>query len=132
MTPAARLAEIEQRVKDATRGPWQWWDQRHCLITETPDHNGAYDYILDQAPGNDPHDRSWLVKNCDMSFIVHAREDIPFLLTLLRQQQAVVERIDREFGGLMVRTYDAEGVMQRQTIRDVLGLAALTEAEGPS
>jgi len=71
----ARIAEIRERARKATAGPWEWRaDFPNCVGTQ----GNLTDLICE-----DGADSSVGLTGSDNEFIAHAREDIPYLLSLV-------------------------------------------------
>lgn len=70
-----RIAEIEEREKEATKGPW--WCHR-LNISE-------FDSVFEEATF-----KNW---NGDGKFIGHSREDIPWLLSQLKLHREAVKEL---------------------------------------
>jgi len=95
------LGEIEARANAATPGPWAWegesgdsWPQSdNSLVTAyVPDGREWPESIL-SGWGYDASGIS-VEKDADGEFIAHARTDIPALLAMVREQRAVIERVE--------------------------------------
>lgn len=85
MSDEQRLAEIRSRADAATPGPWlvggapnATWQQVYC-----PRDNNL-NVVQSMRGGR------------DASFVAHAREDIPWLLDLVRQQARVIADLQEE------------------------------------
>lgn len=86
MTRSGRLKEIRERVEKASPGPWSWYwrkedGQTDCGVTREPIPGHVYSVCRapryeNEGPGSD-----------NLWFIAHAREDIPFLLQELAEQE---------------------------------------------
>ncbi len=87
MTDQNRIAEIKARCERATPGPWAWYEIAREIFTE----NGVP--VVAGTEGN-----GVAANDDDFEFIIHAREDIPFLLAQLaerqRREKAAVECIE--------------------------------------
>jgi len=88
------LAEIEERAKKATIGPWDVSDTSELRVTWRPDHD--HEFQDKNAPIC--HMRwvsgmGFTLVNEDADFIAHSREDIPALI-------AEVHRLEAENGKL--------------------------------
>jgi len=82
-----RLREIEERASKASPGPWR--AIREASADETA---CGYDlYSLDGPTWLEEGDYAYLARN-DAEFAAHAREDIPWLLSLLREREKQMER----------------------------------------
>ena len=85
-----RLAEIEARYEDAHRGPWVY--QHELVGTEQRDRiaveasNIAIAYGIGYYP------------NPNMTFIAHAREDVPALVAEVRRLRALIQAECRNDG----------------------------------
>lgn len=80
------LLKIEERVKAATPGEWKFNDQFGWLESDTQtilsaSHDGNFISNVD-------------IKKNNAEFIAHAREDVPKLISALRQSQKRVERLE--------------------------------------
>ena len=75
------LAEIEARLKAATEGPWRYvaHNKRHPIET--------LDEPLMEAFVCDEDDAEIEISERDCVFIAHAREDIPWLLDVIRKKE---------------------------------------------
>jgi len=94
-----RLREIEERASKASPGPWR--AIREASADETA---CGYDlYSLDGPTWLEEGDYAYLARN-DAEFAAHARDDIPWLLSLIRELDAEIrrlrERLDRLESGL--------------------------------
>lgn len=77
-----QITEIEEREKRATPGPWR----------EEWGWVGAFKHPFLVRPG---HDGIAFIKGevDDFRFMLNARQDVPFLLDLVKEQQAEIERL---------------------------------------
>ncbi|MBY6273548.1 MAG: hypothetical protein CW346_15230 [Bacillaceae bacterium] len=91
-----RLREIEERVSKATPGPWEAYGVGGIHMDGTSDG-----YSVMTAAGKRLH--SPYMTQADADFIAHAREDVPWLLSLLRER----EEQARQLGVQMERYLDA-------------------------
>jgi hypothetical protein len=79
------LGEIEARAQAATEGPWEHEPYRGQ--NQNGDYAGGHifdgdgEYLISE------------VSDRDGAFIAHARKDVPTLLTLVREQQARLDRV---------------------------------------
>lgn len=87
---AKRLAEIQARV-DAATDNWKY----------EPDDEGSSmgwimrnNEILFSVSGDSAQ------QDFNASFAAHARQDVPFLLSLIAEQTAEIERLNREIDGI--------------------------------
>jgi hypothetical protein len=79
----ARIAEIRARVEQATKGPWEPYDN-HIVLPDV----GAVEFDSgNPIPGDSSN---------DTRFIAHAREDVPYLLSALDASQAKRQAAERE------------------------------------
>jgi len=76
------LGEIEARATSAHPAPWKAWDRGIGYEIHT---------WLDE-PLNAGHRETFNI--ADANFIAHARTDIPALLAMVREQRAVLERVE--------------------------------------
>jgi len=109
-----RLREIEQRCEKATRGPWEWEsfpvvlnelgkkefpegiELSHTWIRTSWVNGQMKDKMpivfSTFCPYIEPeHDVD--VEEKDADFIAHAREDIPYLLSVIKEQAEEIERL---------------------------------------
>lgn len=95
MTDEHRITEIEARATAATEGPWGIWRGEKNCYGGTPRNiqtsKGTHRWICHVT----------LLKTLDAPqaddnavFISHSREDIPYLLSLLRDRDAEIERLN--------------------------------------
>ena len=110
----ARLYQIRERERKATSGPWAWTQR---ILNERPLPNGRKRRLSDlwvfllSAPSARAVDRDIMALNWaelrgyiwaggpkpdNAAFIAHAREDIPFLLALVEEQAAEIERLTNQ------------------------------------
>jgi hypothetical protein len=101
-----RLQEIQDRVQKASPGPWKvqekiYEDGKEYLaerrIVTDYKHPQLKDVVGIITLGiciYEPHYRVFIDKE-NAEFIAHAREDIPFLLNLVREQQKEIDRLQR-------------------------------------
>jgi hypothetical protein len=82
-----RIAEIRARVEKATPGPWEPVPDGCAACTET---EWDVDPLEIGCHGMFAH-------FIDADFIAHAREDIPYLLSLLAERDAEIARLRQEF-----------------------------------
>lgn len=106
-----RLADIERRAAAATPGPWSsssfddWsftsnygigdFTQDPPKIVSWSEGNGPLGSYYDE-PGKDYHGERIQTSSStdeDDEFIAHARQDIPYLLDLVKEQRAEIERL---------------------------------------
>jgi hypothetical protein len=88
---AARLAAIQARADAATPGPWTYAPGR--------DPHSADPYAREgdlYGPSYVPIPDSGAFEPADMEFVAHAREDIPYLLALVAEQQAEIMMLRRQ------------------------------------
>lgn len=85
--PAARLAEITARAEAATTGPWCTDDWEIYQGTEY--QPGISQWIGETCRGTSSPEQD----RVDAAFVAHAREDIPFLLQLLREKDAEITEL---------------------------------------
>jgi len=87
-----RLEEIEKRASKATPGPWRYGESRDeqwvesSLPPNVPHHLIVYDEYI-----GEPDQEVWKQTANDLSFIAHAREDVPWLCSLMRKLLAIAE-----------------------------------------
>lgn len=81
-----RLAEIREREKAATAGPWQ---DACGSVTDWHDGMHTMEFIDNRTPSREQRNR-------DISFIAAARSDIPWLIARLEKAWAEVERVKKE------------------------------------
>lgn len=81
-----RLEEIKARVEAATDGPWEWIGKD----LETKDYKGPsiLEFECETSFGLSGASPNLLAKESDKEFIVHAREDIPYLLDRIKDLEA--------------------------------------------
>lgn len=84
--PIDRLAEIAARIEAAAAGPWK---ADGAEIYGAP--HGHIDIEQWVAESLDIDDEK--ASNSNAAFIAHAREDIPFLLQLLREKDAEIAEL---------------------------------------
>ena len=94
MTPE-ELAEVEERARKATAGPWEAANGRGASCVRTVDRNGRAIYFNvragDSANVSDETVESW---HADARFIAHARADVPALCAEVRRlKDAVAEAL---------------------------------------
>jgi hypothetical protein len=79
------VKEIEEREKKATKGPWE--DERAAGIEGDAyiDSTGPWYRVV--GLWNDYNDNS--INDAD--FIAHSREDIPYLLSLIREAEHIIK-----------------------------------------
>jgi len=80
---ADRVSEIRARADAAMPGPWK------AKARETPEERewGVYEVVGTAWPGTG--------RVCDMEFIAHARDDIPWLCDEVERLRALVRRFVR-------------------------------------
>jgi hypothetical protein len=108
-----RLAEIEERCKGISRGPWwqkSWKQETH------PDPNALelsqlLCYLDDEGV---PRFWNW---NTDGEFVAHAREDIPFLLGEVAALRTELDELRKVASEVVWSNGDADAVWG---LRDVL------------
>lgn len=81
-----RLREIEERASRATPGPWEAYGVGGIHMDGTSDG-----YSLRTARGRRLH--SPYMTQADADFAAHAREDVPWLLSLLREREEENRRL---------------------------------------
>ena len=81
------LDQIQARADKATAGPWEV-DRNHPFSSDIVGiySSGAKKYVV-MVDEDDP------TTDAEANFIAHAREDIPALLAMVREQRAVIERV---------------------------------------
>ncbi len=80
----SRLEEIKERVKKATKGPWESSENLGDHSVQGPDGPvAAVTYAYAEGPIS--------LDECDAEFIAHARDDIPWLLEHLKEAREVIE-----------------------------------------
>ena len=115
------LTEIEERAKKATEGPWEWSDRE-------VESNG-YVYIPQGSTLGDTliqlgDNYEGYQSDCD--FIAHSREDIPYLLSLLRSAEEALQDIGNSIGG---PTMDyAPEVKMRELEERIVNVSKLVQA----
>ena len=89
-----RLLEIRARVNVATPAPWT-----ETSITDGPDgvivdgltaFRNDEEFVIALA---DRYSKEPWQDSADMEFIAHAREDVPYLLTLITLQQEEIDQL---------------------------------------
>lgn len=96
-----KLTEIINRSIKATEGPWYWkehpdneWNNEMPWIV-----NELGQKIMDFGDAEQFYPVQGMPPNEeDVQFIIHAREDIPFLLEYIKQQQQEIERLIKSKG----------------------------------
>lgn len=83
-----RLREIEERVSKATPGPWR----AVCEATAEETACGRDVYSLTGPEWVEEGDYSFFGEH-DAQFIAHARDDVPWLLSLLREREEEIRRL---------------------------------------
>lgn len=83
-----RLREIEERVSKATPGPWR----AVCEATAEETACGRDVYSLTGPEWVEEGDYSFFGED-DAQFIAHARDDVPWLLSLLREREEEVRAL---------------------------------------
>ena len=85
-----RLREIEERASKASEGPWsaKWGyvGARRTLFLSRPDYDGVLFGLSDSEAENVQH-------RADTEFAAEARQDIPWLLSLLREREEEIRRL---------------------------------------
>lgn len=93
MTPQ-RLAEIEERVKAATEGPWVAEELDGYITGHVTSKHKNW------AGNRAPHQRRDSITDCDAmtntdaAFIAHARQDIPDLLVYVQWLKEELEKCE--------------------------------------
>lgn len=123
----ARLGQIRARADAATPGPWtaaaysdSAGDEGSCVLVGNPGtmEERAIAYAIDY-PWTTPDSCE-----ADAAFIAAAREDVPYLLGLLAEKDATIQRV-REAAGHRYRLGRIDYYVERAAI-----LAALDGQEG--
>lgn len=115
-----RLKEIEERTAKATPGPWV----------------ARYAFVFSQPTGRTVMEYDWLHHKPDLDFILHAREDVPWLLQLVKKLLTVAEAARKLIAQHEVDGYrhTEEGLMpviREQELLDLKeALAALERKHG--
>ena len=119
------LGEIEARVNAATPGPWKGdtGTRGDCVVWGP---NGRFLMNMQAEPHwlEYPGEKrmvSFDVDRRDAEFIAHAREDIPALLAMVREQRAVIAKVAEVIRDLSF-DYDVDtpAVVDVEAIRAVL------------
>jgi hypothetical protein len=115
---SARIGEIAKRCEAATEGPWK---SRKSV------HGKRYRYV--EIDKSDEY-TTCEMKPCDSDFIAHAREDIPYLLSLVAQYQQARAIVDEQAadGGLWFIPQTAAEAYLMQELRK---LHAAIEGKSP-
>lgn len=113
-----RIAEIRERLEKATPEPWGWWD--YGLR-----QGGKGPYVIDERylPEMDRD-------TPDLSFIAHARADIPYLLDRLEAAEEALQPYEEYTGSWrcpICRQWGAE-LQYVHHRKDCKAAAALKEA----
>ena len=82
-----KIVEIEQRCEKATPGPWFPLGERY------PNNNSGKwtGLIANEAKDAKVLPRDGFERSEDTQFIAHAREDIPYLLGVIKEQAATIQ-----------------------------------------
>jgi len=79
MITEEELMQIEQRANSAQAGPWK-------AYIEGRDHESGSDFIMTGTDDQRGEDIELIgATNADYDFIAHARQDIPRLITEIRE-----------------------------------------------
>jgi hypothetical protein len=118
-----RLKEIEERAKNATEGPWSEDQEDRGKIVSglmpDPEHVGGtiYDWCIAEVAG--PFCVRPTTELFDgtpnIAFIAHAREDVPWLLSLLQASQERERKMRRL---LMTARAQAENGLRCSVLTD--------------
>jgi hypothetical protein len=98
------LDAFEKRCEKATEGPWEW--ERVPYRRELFDDCCVEGVEKQLKVAGDDGIEGWIInplgedgvggKEEDEDFIAHARQDIPDLLTLVREQQKRLEELEKQ------------------------------------
>ena len=108
MTNSDRLQEIRERAEKATPGPWACWDgwgpisggylEGLMAMARIGPSGGRSQEVLSAS---DETQRDIYAKREDAEFIAASREDIPYLLQLVTEQQREIDRVRRTLSTLV-------------------------------
>jgi hypothetical protein len=88
-----RFMIIEGRARDATPGPWRWWDSNSFRRLSSDATGKDGDVLYGTVQQSDGHP-DVMCSEADKAFIAHARTDVPWLLEEIRRLQAEIERLE--------------------------------------
>jgi hypothetical protein len=103
VTNSDRLQEIRERAEKATKGPWSCWDGwgpigkgylEGFMAMARIGPKGGNPLSVIHASGETQQDI--YAKRPDAEFIAASREDIPYLLQLVTEQQREIDRLKVE------------------------------------
>ncbi len=124
---SAMTEDIEAREKAALPGPWEWTKTEE-YVKDGIRWGGdkvimAPHQIVLEACGGEGAGGAWgavVVEEADAQFAAHAREDIPYLLALLRDREEKLEALERERDRLSKRLKAGGTVDSTALVRDNL------------
>ena len=105
-----RLTEIEERAKNATEGPWKKgytiltpqtkrWSKKQMEMNDRVEWMRVFANFSEEDQGRSrrhiadcSHDHEY---QANVDFIAHSREDIPYLLSLLRSAEEALDRLSK-------------------------------------
>lgn len=117
-----RLAEIEQREQEATAGPWKP-DERYVIGGEDiPGSRPGGEVIAEAQPSMSRWPEYTIqMRRANAEFIAHARADVPWLLSQLRDARAENERLTIKAGQAMQDAVAWRAVVQNRSITEIMG-----------
>lgn len=85
-----RIDQIRARVKGATKGPW--------MPEEVLDYNlpTGFGYVINESGDSVLGEADSTGQLCDVEFMAHAREDVPYLLTKLDEARRIIDAAPHE------------------------------------
>lgn len=96
----AELAEIEKRANAATPGPWEYAANGDWGIS-TPCTDTGYSTLIvlgtDNLPSCEGECEAAITELNNGHFLANARTDVPYLLAIVRTQQAEIDKCDKAY-----------------------------------
>ena len=123
-----RLADIAAREQAATKGPWKWWTSNSHRRLRRPDGGPDIAYGMKQDDGTD----DIIINDADMAFTEHAREDIPWLLSEVRDSVSTEDVIDIIYATLNAAMVSGDESAVKACLRRLVGMSLTVMLAGVS